>query len=129
MPIVRQANNTGEDVSESYPLPVSDSSVVTATKNRDEVLLAAYRLTLGVTATLPTLASVTLPATLTSVMIVPESAASDVRMNHAGAATATTAKVPAAGAHIPITKTIADTTQLFFNGTAYATLMTFGPRN
>jgi len=97
--------------------------------NRDETLSGAHRLTIGATSDLPTLVGAALPTGLTSIMIVPESAGDDIRMNHAGAATASTARVPANGAVIPIDKTTADTTELYFDGTAYATLLTFVPRN
>jgi len=101
-----------------------------AAQNRDEVLVTAQRITIGSTsATLGSRLATALASDLTSVMIVPESAGDDIRMNIGSAASAATARVPAAGVLIPTTKTLADTIHLYSSGTVYATILSFGPRN
>ena len=110
-------------------MPPYRTEKLSALENRDDVLVTAERLTIGGSATLASLLATALAAGVTRIMIVPESASADIRMAIGGAASAATAKVPASGVSIPITKTLADTIRLYSSGAAYATLFSFVPRN
>jgi len=99
------------------------AALAVAAKSRDEVISTMSRLTVGATAVITALG-----ATVTSIMLIPEDSTEDLRMN-IGAASATTPRIPVHGVVIPCTKTVGDTIQVFFDGTAYCTLITFVPRN
>jgi len=90
------------------------AAIEVATKNRDEVLSRTDRLTVTTSSTLAALSSA-LPATTTSIALIPELSTDDIRMN-IGTASATTPKVATTGEVIPITKAVGDTVELFAVG-------------
>ena len=99
----------------------------TAVKNRDEIFVASFRITTGASNLLTTLGA-SFATDLTSIMLIPEDSTIATYMDEDDPASATDAKIPAFGVHLPMNKTVADAIQVFSAG-SFMTLYTFGPRN
>lgn len=100
-----------------------------ANENVDEVLIQAAKMTVGGSANLPTLASLTFAADATSFVIVPESADDDIRFAIGGAASANSPRVAANGEWFSMTKAVADLFTLFnAAGSKAVGLRVYGPR-
>ena len=95
---------------------------------RMEALSAAYRLTVDATATFADSGGAALPEDCTSIALIPEDDTLDIRWKIGAAATASTLRLPTTGIVIPIQKDVGDTIQLYYNGTAYVTLLVYVSR-
>ena len=92
--------------------------------NLDYVVSAVYTATIGATGTIPTAFTATLPANTVRIVLIPRGA---VYYKVNGAASAATALVPLGGLDMPVTKTLADTIQIYA-GTIVCDLLVCTPR-
>ena len=92
--------------------------------NLDYVVSAVYTATIGATGTIPTAFTATLPANTVRIVLIPRGA---VYYKVNGAASAATALVPLCGLDMPVTKTLADTIQIYA-GTIVCDLLVCTPR-
>jgi len=90
-----------------------DDILVAVQNGCDYVVSAAYTATITATAVLLTAFTATLPTRTVRVVLIPRG---DVYYEIGGAASASTAKLPAAGISMPVTKTLADTIQVYAAG-------------
>ena len=104
---------------------VTEASAAGIKSAVDYVLSATATATIGATAIIPTAFSVTLGATLMRIALVPRG---DVYYAIGGAASTGTAKLPSDGLVIPVTKTVADTIQVFASSVV-CDLLVFVPRS
>jgi len=96
----------------------------------DYALSVSYPVALGATATIPTLISATLPSNLVRIAILPHVAnTGTIYYAIGGAASVATSQIPAGGENIPVTKTVADTIQLYGQAGDYATVQVFTARS
>lgn len=97
---------------------------------RMEALSVGKRLTVtATTALFADMGGVALPEDCTAIMLKPEDDTVDIRWEIGGAATATTLRLPQEGIFLPIQKAVGDTIQMYYNGTAYVTLLVFVSRD
>ena len=96
-----------------------------ANANLDDVLTAVYTAEIGASSVIPTAFSCTLPTDLTRIVLVPRG---DVYWKIGAAASADTLLLPAGGIDLRITKTIADTIQVYAD-TVDCDLLVYQPRN
>jgi len=108
---------------EDRPLAEQALIALAAAESLDLALLATA--TIGASAVLPTAFGVTLPAGLARLVLVPRG---DVYWAKGGAASPSTAKVPAGGINLPVTKAVADTIQVYAASVA-CDLLAFVPRS
>ena len=90
----------------------------------DYAVEAVYTATIGATAIIPTAFTATLPADTVRIVLIPRGA---VYYKVNGAASAATALVPLGGLDMPVTKTLADTIQIYA-GTIVCDLLVCTPR-
>jgi len=88
-------------------------------------VLAVYTATIGATSIIPTAFTATLPDNTERIVLIPQGA---VYYKVGGAATASTAKVPLGGLNMPVTKTLADTIQIYA-ASIVCDLLVCGPRS
>jgi len=86
-----------------------DSILAAVLGGSDYVVSAVYHATIGATSVIPTAFTATLPTNTRRIVLIPRG---DVYWN-VGAAADTTAKVPTGGLNMPVTKTLADTIQVY----------------
>lgn len=104
-------------------------NTATATGNRDEVLSVMYRITVDqATDVFANQGGAALPALTTSIALIPEDDTNHITFA-LGAASSGSARLPATGIVIPITKTNGDLVQMWISsGTEYVTLLVYVPR-
>jgi hypothetical protein len=109
-PAVNVGNVGLVDSAENEIDPATSGKQDTLINATDYVVVAEYTATIGATSIIPTAFTATLPAGLVRIILIPRG---DVYYKIGGAASASTAKVPAGGLNLPMTKTVADTVQVF----------------
>ena len=80
--------------------------------NLDYVVSATYTATIGATSIIPTAFTATLPANTVRIVLIPRGAVY-YKVTGVGDASAATALVPLGGLDMPVTKTLADTIEVF----------------
>jgi len=100
-----------------------------ANENLDAVIVQSALMTVGVSANLPTLSSLTFPDDAVAFVIVPEDSDDDIRFALGGAASAATGRVYKEGEWFTMTKTTALTFTLYNAAAGKAVgLRVYGPR-
>ena len=112
-----------------YQLDTDIGYIDAAVGNRDEVLYSMYRITVDSgTDIFANQGGAALPATTTSIALIPEDDTVEIRMA-LGDASSSTPRLPATGIVIPITKAVGDTIEMWISsGTEYVTLLVYVPR-